>query len=81
VNLADDESKDNKTLLQELTQARFKARPIYTLIRSIGPEHQATYVVEVLLPDKTRIQASASTVRKAEQQAAHKALSLLHNRH
>ncbi len=70
-------SKDYKSRLQESTQCLFKARPVYTLIDSYGPEHEKTYLVQVELPNGSRIQARASSVKKAEQSAADKALKHL----
>lgn len=67
--------KDFKSRLQELTQKRFKERPVYSLIDSAGPEHAKTYTVQLTLPDGTVFSAAASSVKKAEQLAAKAALS------
>nr|WP_244156292.1 ribonuclease III [Desulfonatronospira thiodismutans] len=70
-------SKDFKSRLQEKTQGLFRARPVYTLIDSYGPEHEKIYRVQVELPDGTGIEAMAGSVKKAEQKAASKALEYL----
>ena len=69
--------KDPKSRLQELTQKSFRERPVYALLASNGPDHAKIFEVELTLPDGTRLQASGATVKKAEQDAAAKALALL----
>lgn len=70
-------SKDNKSLLQELTQQRFKTRPEYNLLATHGPEHKKCFEVSVTLPNGTTLTAQGSTLKQAEQIAAGKALELL----
>lgn len=69
--------KDYKSRLQEATQSLFKARPVYTLLDSAGPEHEKEYLVQVELPNGIRIEARDSSVKKAEQKAAGKAIMQL----
>jgi len=69
--------KDCKSRLQELTQERFRERPVYALVDSSGPEHHKTFDVEVLLPDGQRFRALGPSLKKAEQAAAHTAISRL----
>jgi len=69
--------KDFKSRLQEETQKLFKDRPVYTLKQSSGPEHAKTYHILLTLPDGQGFEASASSVKKAEQKAAQKALHSL----
>ncbi|WP_435050746.1 ribonuclease III [Desulfonatronovibrio magnus] len=69
--------KDYKSRLQEATQSLFKARPVYALMESSGPEHEKTYRVRVELPNGVYVDASASSVKKAEQKAAGKAIQEL----
>jgi ribonuclease III len=68
--------KDYKTRLQELTQKLFQDRPVYTLIESAGPEHAKIYRVQVDIQGQS-VAAEASSVKKAEQMAARKALALI----
>ncbi len=70
-------SKDYKSRLQELTQERFKARPVYFLASSEGPEHTKIFTVKLVLPDGTEVGAQGSSLKKAEQQAAAMALENL----
>ncbi|NCC23725.1 MAG: ribonuclease III [Deltaproteobacteria bacterium] len=74
-----DRPKDDKSRLQELTQSLHKAKPTYILKETMGPDHCASYLVEVRLPDGSFAEARSSTVRKAEQLAARKAIHKLLN--
>jgi len=72
--------KDPKSRLQELTQKLFKARPVYALAQSLGPEHAKTFEVELTLPDGRMVSARGPNMKKAEQKAAGKALKLFTER-
>ncbi len=72
-------SKDAKSTLQEVTQQMFKERPIYTLLDSEGPEHAKCFSVRLTLPNQTVIDATGTSVKRAEQAAAQAALSMLQN--
>ena len=69
--------RDFKSQLQEMTQRIWKARPAYALRESSGPEHAKQYVVEVTLPDNSTVEWAESSMRKAEQGAAARALDIL----
>lgn len=71
-------SKDPKTLLQELMQARQLDLPEYTLLSMTGLAHQQTFKVEcrVALSEQTTI-ATGISRKKAEQAAAEQMLALL----
>ena len=69
--------KDYKTRLQELTQSRFRARPVYVLAGSEGPEHEKWFNVEVRLPDERVFQGRGTSVKRAEQAAARAAVEVL----
>ena len=71
--------KDGKSRLQEVTQQFFRDRPIYSLAGSSGPEHDKVFTVRLELPDeeKTVFISDGSSVKRAEQTAAHMALSFL----
>jgi ribonuclease-3 len=69
--------KDAKSRLQELTQKDFRERPAYALLGGSGPDHAKVFEVELTLPDGRRLRASGPTVKKAEQDAAARALELL----
>ena len=70
-------SKDGKSRLQEVTQQLFKDRPVYALLESAGPEHDKVFTVRLELPDKSVFVAEGSSVKRAEQTAALKALDWL----
>ncbi len=70
-------AKDAKSHLQEVTQQRFKDRPVYALVSSDGPEHDKTFAVRLVLPDGTEFTAAGSSVKRAEQTAARMALEFL----
>lgn len=72
-------NKDFKSKLQEITQKHFADRPRYSLLRSFGPEHDKTYSVKLVLPDNSSYLAQASSVKKAEQLAAQKAIQAVQN--
>jgi ribonuclease-3 len=69
--------KDAKSRLQEATQKIWKDRPVYTLVGSEGPEHSKVFEVRLDLPDGTELTGRGPSVKKAEQKAAAKALTLL----
>jgi ribonuclease-3 len=69
--------KDYKSRLQEYTQKTHKARPVYTLLGSDGPEHDKRFEVRLTLPLGREITATEKSVKKAEQMAAKLALAAL----
>lgn len=68
---------DHKTRLQELSQARYAIAPEYTVVCEEGPEHRREYTVEVSLAGKPLGRGQGSTKKKAEQQAALRAIGIL----
>jgi len=70
-------SKDGKSRLQEVTQHLFKARPVYSLLCSEGPEHDKIFRVRLELPEGMVFIAEGSSMKRAEQTAAHAALAQL----
>ena len=70
--------KDAKTRLQEYLQSRGQALPEYSVINISGEAHKQTFEVECRLTELEVISSGqGSSRRKAEQQAAKKALELL----
>jgi len=67
---AQDTRRDAKTRLQEWAQARGEAPPSYTEVAREGPAHAPTFTVEARLDNGAAYQATASTKRQAEQEAA-----------
>lgn len=69
--------KDFKTHLQEITQAKYRALPVYLPLASYGPEHEKTFEVKLLLPDGQEFCANGPSMKRAEQIAASMALDTL----
>lgn len=65
---------DFKSLLQELTQEKTKASPIYRVTKSEGPDHNKTFWVEVGSGDDILGKGVGKSKQEAEQDAAHSAL-------
>jgi len=68
--LEDRHEKDYKSLLQELAQQKLKAHPRYRVVARQGPEHDKTFVVEVVVRDKTYGPGEGKNKKTAEQAAA-----------
>jgi ribonuclease-3 len=66
---------DFKSALQDLLQRQGQPRPVYRVLREVGPEHQKTWFVEVQVPPHLRATGKGSTKKKAEQRAAQNALA------
>lgn len=66
----DKHKKDYKSLLQEYVQKRFKSYPRYMVVEKIGPDHDRTFIIEVLINNKSYGKGSGKNKKEAEQQAA-----------
>lgn len=66
--------KDYKTLLQEYYQKKFKACPVYELVKKTGPDHDKTFWMIVKLGEKFYGPASGKNKKSAEQNVARLAL-------
>ncbi len=64
---------DYKTLLQEYTQARFFLAPVYEIVRESGPDHDKTFVAEVIVDQKILGKGEGRSKKEAEQEAAKEA--------
>ncbi|NSW84981.1 MAG: ribonuclease III [Syntrophobacteraceae bacterium] len=69
--------KDYKTQLQELTQARFKLTPVYSLDAEEGPDHDKTFHMSVALENRVLATGSGKSKKEAQQEAACKALDVI----
>ncbi len=74
VTLAGNISRDYKTELQELAQARFATAPGYELIAAEGPDHDRIYFVRVMLNGAAAGEGRGSSKKEAQQAAAREAL-------
>ncbi|GHO45476.1 ribonuclease III [Ktedonospora formicarum] len=66
--------KDNKSLFQELAQAREGITPSYRLVSQEGPSHNREFTIEVMLGEQVAGQGQGRNKQAAEQEAAHQAL-------
>jgi ribonuclease-3 len=71
---------DAKTALQEFTQARFAAAPIY-FERAEGPAHDRRFTSQVRINDEIVGEGIGASKKAAQQSAAAMALAALRNRH
>lgn len=71
---------DHKSVLQEYLQARGQRPADYRVIEESGPDHQKTFLVEVLVEGRAVARSSGSSKKKAEQNAAGIALEGLRAR-
>lgn len=67
--------KDQKSLFQELAQARVGITPSYRLVSQEGPSHKREFTVEVLLGNEVVGKGQGRNKQTAEQEAARAALS------
>ncbi|MDD5406500.1 MAG: ribonuclease III [Sulfurovaceae bacterium] len=70
-------SRDYKTALQELTQAKYGVTPDYELIRAFGPDHKKEFEIALTLNGKEIATAQGKSKKEAQQKAAHTALNIL----
>lgn len=67
---------DYKTLLQETLQANRLTAPAYKVVKTEGPPHERTFLVEATWEGGS-VSASGSSIKQAEMHAAKTALDLL----
>jgi ribonuclease-3 len=72
--LASRSTKDDKSLLQEVTQAEAGVAPTYETVAEEGPHHARRFVVEVRAGERVLAEGSGSSKQEAEMAAAHEAL-------
>lgn len=68
---------DPKSGLQELVQKRFRTHPVYELVSQEGPDHKREFVYRVLVDAREVARGSGSSRKRAERQAAMRALEHL----
>jgi len=72
------EQKDPKTRLQELLQGQKRALPSYSVVKVRGEAHNQSFTVHCVIEGMSEpVVGTGSSRRKAEQQAAQKALEQL----
>lgn len=67
-------SRDSKSELQELMQARGDGQPRYLLTGSSGPDHNRTFFVSLYIGDEMIGEGSGRSKKEAEQEAARRGL-------
>lgn len=75
--LADQTYKDNKSLLQEISQARYKTTPQYILISESGPDHDKEFVMQVMIGQESYAQGKGKSKQTAQEDAAKQTLEML----
>jgi ribonuclease-3 len=70
-------SKDYKSRLQELSQARLQMAPLYTVLSEQGPDHAKTFEVAILIGEKEYGRAFGRSKKEAQQNAAERALLIM----
>ncbi len=68
--------KDYKTMLQEVTQKRWKERPTYRVVEVEGPEHAKIFTVEGSIKGLSAL-GKGKTKKEAEQEAARRLYEIL----
>ena len=75
VQVAQLDTTDAKTELQELCQQLCRMAPVYRVVEEIGPDHARRFVVDVVLGDTVLAHGEGGSKRSAEQDAARHALA------
>ncbi|MDH5720776.1 MAG: ribonuclease III [Spirochaetia bacterium] len=70
------ESYDYKSRLQEWLVGKSGMIPQYQVVAAEGPEHEKTFTVALIISGETKASASASSRKKAEQEAAKEYIKL-----
>ncbi|MCS7206064.1 MAG: ribonuclease III [Leptospiraceae bacterium] len=70
---------DPKSALQEIIQKKYHTHPIYELVSQEGPDHKREFVFRVIINGIEIARGSGSSKKKAEKQAAQKALEKIKN--
>jgi ribonuclease-3 len=68
---------DYKSKLQELVQSKFQVTPAYRLVSETGPDHEKSFMVEVMVNSKVLGSGAGKSKKLAETEAARLALERL----
>jgi ribonuclease-3 len=69
--------KDNKSLLQEIAQSRYKATPQYNLLSEKGPDHDKEFVMQVMIAGETYAEGKGKSKQTAQEDAAKNTLEMI----
>ncbi len=72
--------QDYKSALQELVQSQNAPLPEYRLVATLGPDHRKLFQVEVVVNGEPVAEATGTSKKEAEQEAARLALEHLRSR-
>ena len=70
-------SKDYKSRLQEIAQAKLQMAPSYTVLSEQGPDHAKTFEVAISIGEKEYGRAFGRSKKEAQQSAAERALAIM----
>lgn len=70
-------SKDFKSRLQELSQAKLQQAPTYTVLSEQGTDHAKTFEIAILIGEKEYGRAFGRSKKEAQQNAAERALAIM----
>lgn len=65
---------DPKSVLQEVIQAQFKVLPVYSVVKEQGPDHDKSFVIQVLVKGKLVGVGKGASKKESELAAAEAAL-------
>lgn len=72
--IGDNRDKDYKTRLQEMVQRHSDGKIVYELLDEFGPDHDKTFVTQVIIGGEAMGQGQGKTKKESEQRAAFMAL-------
>jgi ribonuclease-3 len=75
--LAESLDKDARSLLQEISQARYNLTPAYRLVEATGPEHEKEFIFQALIGERIVGRGTGRSKQAASQAAAQDALEHL----
>ncbi|ABW19002.1 ribonuclease III [Alkaliphilus oremlandii] len=73
--------RDYKTDLQEILQSKYDEKISYKVVSEVGPDHNKTFEVEILLGEKSLGMGEGKSKKEAEQRAAKSALKKVELEH
>lgn len=69
--------KDNKSLLQEIAQSRYKSTPLYNLISESGPDHDKEFIMQVMIGNKAYGEGHGKSKQTSQEDAAKNTLEMI----
>jgi ribonuclease-3 len=70
-------SRDYKSRLQEMAQAKLQMAPTYAVLSEQGPDHAKTFEIAILVGEKEYARAFGRSKKEAQQNAAERALAIM----